>query len=202
MASSKPSLTQTPSQTVGPYFAYGMLPREYGYAWNSVVGNTLVTDDDTPGERIELAGTVYDGAGDPVVDALIEIWQPNAAGFFDHPADDRTGKSVQARFHGFGRCGTDTEGRFGFHTIKPGALSPAQAPHINVIVMMRGILVHGFTRIYFADEVDANAADPVLQSVPKERQASIVCELDAVPTPRYRFDIHMQGDAETVFFDV
>ena len=170
------SLKQTPSQTVGPYFAYGLVPEQYGYAFRS------------------LAGAI-------VPDALIEIWQADARGRYAHPADPR---GSNAPFKGFGRCGTgtDPQNRFVFETIKPGSPDDRQAPHVNVIVFMRGLLLHAYTRIYFADEAAANARDPVLASVPPDRRATLLAERHA--TSRgvvYRFEIRMQGERETVFFD-
>jgi len=191
---------QTPSQTVGPYFAYGLTPEQYGYRLASIAGADLRTPD-AEGQRIRIEGRVFDGAGAAVNDAMIEIWQADARGRYAHPADPRGNKA----FRGFGRCGTgtDAECRFVFDTVKPGAVDERQAPHVNVIVFMRGLLTHLYTRIYFADEEAANAGDPVLQSVPAARRDTLIAqrnERDGVPV--YSFDIHMQGDRETVFFDV
>jgi protocatechuate 3,4-dioxygenase alpha subunit len=195
------SLGQTPSQTVGPFFAYGLSPQQYGYQYRSAFV-AKVASDDTPGRHIRVEGRVYDGEGKVIDDALIEIWQADAEGRYPHPADPR-GRNVP--FGGFGRAGTgsDPESRFVFHTIKPGAPGDGQAPHINVIVLMRGMLLHAYTRIYFADEAEANARDPVLGSVPEERRATLIAEPAETPSGTlYRFDIHMQGERETVFFDV
>jgi protocatechuate 3,4-dioxygenase, alpha subunit len=194
-------LKQTPSQTVGPFFAYGLTPEQYGYPFHSLAGATLV-DDDTPGERIRVTGRVLDGAGNPIPDAMIEIWQADGEGRYAHPADQR-GSNV--RFKGFGRCGTgtDPEHRFVFETIKPGPIGDAQAPHVNVIVFMRGMLCHVYTRIYFDDEADANARDPVLASVEEARRHTLIAVRKSAPHGTvYRFDLHMQGPEETVFFDV
>lgn len=194
-------LQQTPSQTVGPYFAYGLTAVQYGYPHTSIAGGTLTTAD-TEGDRITIIGRVLDGEGQPVSDAMIEIWQADAKGRYAHPADPR---GPNAPFKGFGRfgTGTDPESRFLFHTIKPGAADGRQAPHINVIVFMRGLLTHAYTRIYFADEAAANAKDPVLAAVPAERRRTLIAERAETPEGVvYRFDIHMQGDAETVFFDI
>lgn len=194
-------LRQTPSQTVGPYFAYGLTPEQYGYPFRAVAGAVL-TDDDTPGERIRITGRVLDGDGAPVPDAMIEIWQADAEGRYAHPADQR-GSNV--RFKGFGRCGTgtDPEHRFVFDTIKPGASEDGRAPHINVIVFMRGLLSHVFTRIYFADEAEANAGDPVLANVDEAQRGTLIAARKTTSAGTvYRFDIHMQGPDETVFFDV
>ncbi len=191
----QPSFGQTPSQTVGPFFAYGLTPTQYGYDWPSLVGPDMA-DETTAGYRIRIEGQVLDGAGVPVADALIEFLQADSTGRYCQTDTSNT------RFTGFGRCGTgtDPESCFRFETIKPGVLDRAQAPHINVTVLMRGLLLHAFTRMYFADEEAANAADPVLAEVPSERRHTLVAKL--VSQGVYRFDIHMQGENETVFFDV
>jgi protocatechuate 3,4-dioxygenase alpha subunit len=194
-------LGQTPSQTVGPFFAFGLTAPQYGYAYNALASNTLMSEDD-PGERITIAGRVLDGAGEAINDAMIEMWQADAAGRYAHPADPRASNQ---RFRGFGRCGTgtDAESRFVFHTIKPGRVDGLQAPHVNVIVFMRGMLSHAYTRLYFSDETEANARDPLLLSVPEERRQTLIARREKTQgAPVYRFDIRMQGDAETVFFDV
>ena len=194
-------LKQTPSQTVGPFFAYGLTPEQYGYPFRSLAGPILV-DSDTPGERIRITGRVLDGEGNPVPDAMIEIWQANAEGRYAHPADQR-GSNV--RFKGFGRCGTgtDPENRFAFETIKPGPIGDGQAPHVNLIVFMRGMLSHVYTRIYFADEGEANAHDRVLASIDEARRDTLIAAREMTPGGAvYRFDLHMQGPDETVFFDV
>ncbi len=195
------ALKQTPSQTVGPYFAYGLTPQQYGYPLSSFADGDL-TEDGTEGEAIQIEGRVLDGAGAAVADAMIEIWQADHQGRYAHPGDPR-GSNLS--FKGFGRfgTGTDTESRFLFKSIKPGQVDDEQAPHINVIVFMRGLLSHTYTRIYFGDEAEANARDPVLASVPPDRRQTLIADLiDAGGSKTYRFDIHMQGDQETVFFDV
>jgi protocatechuate 3,4-dioxygenase, alpha subunit len=188
-------LGQTPSQTAGPYFAYGLTPAQYDYDWVSLAGPNMA-DATTLGQSICIEGQVFDGAGVPITDALIEFWHANSAGQYL--------RSVQpnSAFTGFGRCGTGTEpgGRFRFQTIKPGALSPIDAPHINVTVLMRGLLLHAFTRLYFGDEVSANDCDQVLAVVPAERRLTLMAHHTGHGV--YRFDIRMQGDAETVFFDI
>ncbi|MGL4438991.1 MAG: protocatechuate 3,4-dioxygenase subunit alpha [Bosea sp. (in: a-proteobacteria)] len=192
--SGKVLLGQTPSQTVGPYFAYGLTPQQYGYDWVSIAGPDMA-DGATQGTRITFEGQVFDGAGQPVTDAMIEIWQADAAGVYI----TEPGRNTQ--FTGFGRAGTGTvrDGLFRFSTIKPGAPSVEEAPHINVIVTMRGLLMHTFTRAYF--EGDArNAADPVLMQVPENRRDTLLARQTSPGT--WRFDVHMQGDAETVFFDL
>src|SRR5690606_27162064 len=166
----------------------------------SIASSDLRTSD-VEGERIRIEGRVLDGDGQPVDDAMIEIWQADPQGRYAHPADARGNKA----FRGFGRCGTGTDAdkRFVFDSVKPGAVDGQQAPHVSVIVFMRGLLSHLYTRVYFADEAAANARDPVLLSVPAERRATLVAERrDDGGVAVYRFDIHMQGDRETVFFDV
>ena len=192
-------LKQTPSQTLGPFFAYGLTPEQYGYAHRGIAGNTLAAPG-VPGEHVRIEGRIFDGAGAPIDDAMIEIWQADADGRY--AGADRDEAGVVA-FTGFGRCGSDDAGEFWFATIKPGAIGDGQAPHIGVIVQARGVLNHAFTRIYFADEAAANSADPVLQSVPAERRDTLIAVCRETPAgPVYSFDIHMQGDDETVFFDV
>ncbi|MGH6924991.1 MAG: protocatechuate 3,4-dioxygenase subunit alpha [Propylenella sp.] len=192
---------QTPSQTVGPYFAYGLAAPQYGYPYTAIASDR-VADEFVPGEHIRIVGRVIDGAGNPIPDALIEIWQADSEGRYAHPND---GRPSNQRFRGFGRhgTGTDPENRFIFNTVKPGRVDDKQAPHINVIVTMRGMLLHAYTRIYFSDEADANARDPVLQSVPAERRRTLIAERDETPGGVvYHIEIHMQGEEETVFFDV
>jgi protocatechuate 3,4-dioxygenase, alpha subunit len=191
------SSEQTPSQTIGPYFAYTLTPMQYGYNFTSLAGPRMV-DEDTPGERIRVAGQVLDGDGAPVPDAMIEVWQADAAGCYPDA-------SRQDGFTGFGRVGTGTApyNRFWFDTIKPGTTADGQAPHLNVMVFMRGLLSHLYTRIYFSDEATLNASDPVLGSVDETRRQTLIAKRKEAPGGTvYHFDIHMQGDAETVFFDV
>lgn len=202
--SGKNSLTQTASQTVGPYFAYGLTPEQYRYDFASLADGAMASDD-VSGERIRIEGVVFDGAGAPVNDAMIEIWQANAFGRYNHPDDRRDDRTLEPDFKGFGRVGTgtDSHNRFIFQTIKPGPISAGQAPYLNVIVFMRGLLSHAYTRLYFSDEAAANAQDPVLSQVPEDRRETLVAtRADTAVGPVYRFDIHMQGDRETVFFDV
>lgn len=191
---------QTPSQTVGPFFAYALTPEQYGYAFASIADGRLA-DDNTPGRRIRIEGRVFDGKGDVIPDAMIEIWQADEQGRYAHPSDPR-GSNVG--FKGFGRMGTgtDAQSRFVFDTIKPGSVDGAQAPHVNVVVFMRGMPTHAFTRLYFSDEAAANARDPVLATVPIERRPTLIATRDTnAAAAIYRFDIHMQGPDETVFFD-
>lgn len=195
------ALKQTPSQTVGPFFAYGLTPEQYGYPFRSIAGGNL-TVGDADGERIRIEGRVFDGEGKTVPDAMIEIWQADGQGRYAHPLDER---GSNTGFKGFGRVGTgtDPEHRFIFHTVKPGSVDGRQAPHINVIVLMRGLLLHTYTRIYFSDEAEANARDPALSAVPAERRTTLIAARETgLDGPVYRFDIRMQGENETVFFDV
>ncbi len=193
-------LKQTPSQTVGPYFAYGLSPEQYLYDFKSAF-TPVAAADRAEGEHIRLIGQVLDGAGAPINDALIEIVQADAHGRYVQTAQDieRTG------FAGAARCGTgtDAENRFVIETIKPGAAAPGDAPRIDVVLTMRGLLNHLFTRIYFDDEAAANAADPVLQQVPAERRHTLIARREVSGgRVSYRFDIRMQGDEETVFLDL
>jgi protocatechuate 3,4-dioxygenase alpha subunit len=191
-------LRQTPSQTVGPYFAYGLAPEQYGYNQNlSSIASSEMAEGDIEGQRIRVEGRVFDGKGEPISDALIEVWQADSLGRYAHPADPRGSNNT---FKGFGRCGTgtDKQHRFWFDTIKPGKVDFGQAPHLNVIVSMRGMLLHAFTRAYFSDE-PANATDKVLNAVPAERRDTLIAAHQGGGV--YRFDIYMQGERETVFFD-
>ena len=185
---------QTPNQTIGPYFHMG-IPRG--------VENVLVSEH-TQGERIYITGQVFDGEGKPVPDALVEIWQADAGGHFDHPADAERSKA-DPHFHGFGRCDTIKDGCFSFRTVKPGALAgpdgKLQAPHVDVRIFSRGMLIHAVTRLYFGGEA-ANETDAVLNSVDAARRPTLIASLErSGELPTYRFDIHLQGDRETVFFE-
>ncbi|EJL73051.1 protocatechuate 3,4-dioxygenase, alpha subunit [Variovorax sp. CF313] len=191
---------QTPSQTVGPYFAYGLTATQYGYDFDQPFDAVLALDA-AAGQRIRLEGRVIDGDGNPINDALVEISQPDGEGRYPQTPEEARAMGFRA----FGRVGTGTaEGnRFVFHTVKPGAQAPGEAPHINVIVLMRGLLLHAFTRVYFSDEAEANAKDAVLQSVPAERRHTLIAErVEQGGAVTYRFDIRMQGTDETAFFDV
>jgi protocatechuate 3,4-dioxygenase alpha subunit len=196
----KETLKQTPSQTVGPYFAFGMTPEQYGYNYGSIVGNDVEGIDSET--MVTLEGRLFDGKGDVIPDAVIEIWQADSQGRYNHPNDRRGSNRA---FKGFARhgTGTDPENRFVFHTVKPGSVDGEQAPHMTLIVFMRGLPDHAYTRVYFPDEAAANAQDPVLQSVPQDRRHTLVAQkTEREGRVVYRFDIHMQGDDETVFFDV
>jgi protocatechuate 3,4-dioxygenase alpha subunit len=184
----------TPSQTVGPFFHIGVD--------ESFIGPELVPRDHP--EALVLFGTVTDGQGAPVSDSMIEIWQANPAGRYAHPEDTREELPLTDGFNGFGRCVTDADGRYELVTLKPGQVpgrnGEPQAPHIEMSVFARGLLKRLVTRIYFPDEAEANAADPVLSSVedPKARATLVAVEEDG----GLRFDIKLQGERETTFFAV
>ena len=191
----------TPSQTVGPYFKYGLTPGS-DYAWNDAFGNDLVTPD-VSGERIRIVGQVFDGDGKVIPDSMMEIWQADAQGRFADPQDARA--APNAAFKGFGRCGADAKGSFEFRTIKPGPVpgpgGKPQSPHILLAVFARGMTQQAITRIYFEDEA-ANAADPILALVPADRRVTLTAKREQGDVATYRFDVHLQGDRETVFFDL
>jgi protocatechuate 3,4-dioxygenase, alpha subunit len=189
--------TLSASQTIGPFFHDGMLR-------DDAQCHSLVAPE-TQGFRIRLEGYVYDGDGLGVPDAMIEIWQANHHGRYNHPADQRTAP-LDPTFSGYGRCGSDASGFYWFETIKPGRVlfddRRMQAPHICVAVFARGLLNHLMTRIYFADE-PANGEDPVLGYVLAERQTTLLAQRQSSDGAiAYRFDIVLQGAGETVFFNV
>ena len=183
--------SQTPSQTVGPFFAHALTPA--GDRSECVPGHRIA-DETAPGVPIRIEGRLLDGLGDPVPDGMVEIWQADHEGVYGR---------IDAGFRGFGRAGTDPDGRFTFLTIKPGPVAPGLAPHASVAVFARGMLNHAFTRIYFSDEAAANAADPVLSSVESARRATLVAtRSERAGIQFYEFTIRLQGDRETVFLDV
>ena len=200
----------TPSQTVGPYFAYGLAPHSRchwqpspHYDSKETVGADLVTPDAT-GTRIRIEGRVLDGDGMPINDSMIEIWQADAQGRYASPRDSRA--RTNALFKGFGRSATDKEGAYSFDTIKPGTVpgpgGKPQAPHIMVCIYSRGMLRQIYTRLYFSDEA-ANGADPILALVPAERRGTLIAHKQpGAGQAVYGFDIRVQGDNETVFFDI
>jgi protocatechuate 3,4-dioxygenase alpha subunit len=183
----------TPSQTVGPYFAIGL-------TWED---GAEVVPEGSEG-AFWIRGRVFDGNGDPIPDAVIETWQADPDGRFDHP-DDPRGAVDWGSFRGLGRSGTDDEGRYAIYTVKPGPLpapdGATEAPHIDVSVMCRGLLARLPTRIYFPEEEAANASDPVLSSLPASADASTLMAVED-GEGGYRFDIRLQGEGETVFFSV
>lgn len=192
----------TPSQTVGPFFKYGLTPVGQ-YDWNDAFTNNLVTPD-VSGDRIRIEGRVFDGDGVPVPDCMLEIWQADSQGRFADPKDKRA--LPNAKFRGFGRCATDANGAFAFDTIMPGQVADPdgkpQAPHILLAVFARGMLRHFYTRIYFGGEA-ANEDDPVLALVPADRRATLIAAREpGNGNALYRLDLRLQGDNETVFFDI
>jgi len=203
---------ETASQTAGPYVHIGLAPQAAGFdIFANNFGNVLVAVG-TKGERIRIEGRVFDGIGTVLKDVLIEIWQANAEGRYAHPADRQPGKSLDPTFRGWGRSCTDFEsGVYAFDTIKPGSVmgrdKRPMAPHINAWIVARGINLGLNTRIYFGDEGEVNAKDPVLNVIEwEERRKTLIAErLDKKAGDGavvYRFDIRLQGDGETVFFDV
>jgi protocatechuate 3,4-dioxygenase, alpha subunit len=193
----------TPSQTIGPFAAPCLTPNEQGkttYAWLQLVNGNLVTPD-AVGERIRIEGKMFDGQGVPVDGILFEIWQADGQGRFAHPRDPRR---TNTSFKGFGRVESNMDGSFTFDTVKPGRVpgpnGTMQAPHVVVAIHMRGILSHLFTRIYFSDEA-SNAEDPILQLVPADRRDTLIAKRDASGAV-YRIEFRIQGDRETVFFDL
>ena len=179
-------LGQTPSQTVGPFYGYA-LP----YAGGPDVRAAWQPD------AIRLHGVVYDGAGDPIPDAILEVWGADAAG--RAPNERGSFQRDQHGFTGFGRAAVDRDGHYSFTTVKPGTAHGGSAPYLLVTVFARGVLHHLFTRAYFDDESDANATDPLLSSIDPARRSTLVAASDAPAS--YRFDIRLQGDDETVFLD-
>lgn len=223
-------LKETPSQTAGPYVHIGLAPGAAGFEiFRRELGRD-VAGPNALGERIRIEGSVIDGTGSPVRDALLEVWQANADGIYAHP---ESAGEVEPGFRGWGRVVTDFEtGEWGFDTIKPGAVKlgaepgsgrldpPSQAgedrqgrsegahhdtaPHISVWIVARGINIGLNTRIYFDDEAEANATDPVLNLIEWERRRDTLIARRSQRDGRvvYRFDIILQGDDETVFFDI
>lgn len=191
------TLPLTASQTVGPFFGPALLRED--------ARRHILVRPETVGERIRIEGRVLDGDGLPIPDAMVEIWQANAHGRYHHPADQGSAP-LDPSFTGYGRSGTDEDGRYWFETIKPGPVpfdeQQMQAPHICVIVFARGLLNHVVTRLYFEDE-PASADDAVLRCVPEERRMTLLARREAGDqVPLYRFDIILQGAHETAFFNL
>lgn len=210
MLSSIPQFKESPSQTAGPYVHIGLIPHQAGFnIFQKNFSNILVAPD-TAGERIRIEGRIFDGSGSSARDVMVEIWQANAAGRYNHPADRQEDKPTDPTFRGWGRTGTDFEtGLYTFETIKPGAVIGRKghrpmAPHVNVWLAARGINIGLSTRMYFSDEADANARDPVLNIVePQERRDTLIAQREERGGEIvYVFDIHLQGERETVFFDI
>jgi protocatechuate 3,4-dioxygenase, alpha subunit len=187
------ALPPTPSQTIGPFYHFAL----------PFPGGERLVDPDDP-DAVRILGTIYDGAGEPVVDAMVEVWQANRSGRYAHPEDDRGDLPLEEGFTGFGRCPTDGDGRYEFVTVKPGVVpgpnGRPQAPHIDVLIFARGLLRQLVTRIYFPDEEAANASDPLLASIedPAARSTLVARQLDGA----LEFDVHLQGENQTAFFDV
>jgi protocatechuate 3,4-dioxygenase alpha subunit len=181
----------TPPQTVGPFFRGSLLSQP----------RTVIAPPEVAGERFRIEGRVLDGEGAPVADAVVEVWQADADGRYRDPADVSVGTSTDG-FVGFGRSGTDAEGRYGFETVRPGRVGatdgPTQAPHLEVHVFARGLLDRLATRIYFEDD-DPAATDPFLSAVPEGRRDTLIARRRAAG--HYEHDLVLQGEAETVFFD-
>lgn len=198
-------LKETAAQTAGPYVHIGLAPGAAGFdIYREELGRDIAGPN-AAGERIRVEGRVVDGMGAPIKDVLLEVWQANTDGHYAHPE----GGPVEEGFRGWGRVITDFEtGAWGFDTIKPGATQDGklglQAPHLSFWIVARGINIGLNTRMYFADEAEANAADPVLNLIEWEhrRGTLIAPRSEDGARPLYRFDIRLQGDDETVFFDI
>ena len=184
----------TPSQTLGPFFSFSLTAKPLGQMRQS----------ETAGEPVHLSIRLFDGEGTPVPDGIIELWQADAAGKYEHP-EDKQPHSADPTFCGFGRMATDAAGTCLFETIRPGRVpgvpKSSQAPHINVIVLARGMLLPLFTRIYFAGD-PANSEDSVLAMVAEDRRPTLFAQPDAGRPGTWNFDIRLCGDRETVFFDL
>jgi protocatechuate 3,4-dioxygenase, alpha subunit len=203
-------LTETPSQTAGPYVHIGLIPHQAGFDIFGKPFSNLLAGPGVAGRRIRIEGHVLDGSGAPCRDVLLEIWQANAAGRYNHPADRQSDKPLDPAFRGWGRTGTDfASGLYQFETIKPGPVIGRRgykpmAPHINLWLAARGINIGLATRIYFEDEAALNADDPVLRMLepPERRQTLMARREERSGTVVYVFDVCLQGEHETVFFDV
>lgn len=205
-------LGQTPGQTLGPFFRQGLL-RSAGVFQvpglcdepRDVFGDVLAGPG-CAGERVIVEGVVYDGLGQPIGDALLEAWQANAHGRYHHPLDT-SGRELDPAFQCFGRAATDEAGRFRFETVRPGAVAgpggSVQAPHVNLVLGARGMTRHAFTRLYFEGD-ERLEADPVLTAVPAWRRPTLLARASGQRggASVYRFDIHLQGERETVFLDL
>ena len=209
----RPLMRETASQTAGPYVHIGLAPLQTGLSvFENNFGNVL-TNAQTQGQRIRIEGRVFDGIGTVLKDVLIESWQANAQGKYAHPADQQGGKTIDPNFRGWGRSCTDFDtGVYTFDTIKPGLVAGRSgrfmAPHISLWIVARGINLGLNTRLYFSDEAEANAKDAVLNLIEWEaRRTTLVAQrydadksIDGAVV--YRFDIRLQGEGETVFFDI
>jgi protocatechuate 3,4-dioxygenase alpha subunit len=201
-------LRETASQTAGPYVHIGLAPGAAGFEIFEQELGRDIAGPNAAGERISVEGIVYDGLDAPIKDVLIEVWQANSAGIYPHPEDSRAAQ-VEDGFRGWGRVISDFDsGLYRFDTTKPGAVmgrgGRMMAPHLNLWIVSRGIHIGLNTRMYFADETDANAADPVLNLIEQaERRKTLIANRQMQGgKPVYRFDIRLQGDGETVFLDI
>ncbi|MEO5765459.1 MAG: protocatechuate 3,4-dioxygenase subunit alpha [Casimicrobiaceae bacterium] len=208
MVNQLPYVKETASQTAGPYVHIGLAPKVAGFDIFDRNFSNILAGPKTRGERITVEGRVIDGSGTPLRDVLIEIWQANAAGKYNHPADTQR-KAIDKSFRGWGRaCSDFATGVYTFETVKPGSVmgrnGRAMAPHVNFWIVARGINIGLATRMYFADEDAANADDPVLNLIEweKRRQTLLAERIARKGKVVYRFDINLQGPDETVFFDV
>ncbi|WP_319533094.1 protocatechuate 3,4-dioxygenase subunit alpha [uncultured Cohaesibacter sp.] len=199
-------LKETASQTAGPYVHIGLAPGAAGFDIYRQELGWDIAGPNARGERIRVEGLVIDGTGSPVKDVMFEAWQANADGNYAHPEG---GGDVEEGFRGWGRVITDfATGEWGFNTIKPGKVpgrsGSIMAPHINLWIVARGINIGLNTRLYFDDEVEANAADPVINVIEWERRRKtlIAKRMERDGQIVYRFDIRLQGEDETVFFDI
>jgi protocatechuate 3,4-dioxygenase, alpha subunit len=194
-------LQETPSQTAGPYVHIGLALAAAGHPTREQEIWNAMAKPGAPGEHILLLGHVYDGNGHLIRDAFLEFWQADHQGRYDSEFN------LEKPFNGFGRTATTDEGEWTLETVKPGVLNNAagvpMAAHINVSLFARGINIHLQTRLYFDDEAEANAVDPVLNLIeqPQRRQTLIAKRCTVDGKLAYRFDIRVQGEAETVFFD-
>ena len=187
------SLLTTASQTLGPFGAIIFDPTEV----------RDIAPAGVAGERITVRGRIVDGDGLAVSDATLEIWQANSHGKYAHPEDVQE-KPLEDNFKGFGRVSTTRDGTFQFTTIKPGCVpglnEATQAPHLTLVIFMRGLLKHLVTRVYFEGET-ANTEDPILKLVPEQRRATLVAAKQAGAQNAFEWHVHLQGEHETVFFD-
>jgi protocatechuate 3,4-dioxygenase alpha subunit len=203
-----PYMKETASQTAGPYVHIGLAPKQAGFDIFHKNFTNVLAGPKTKGEHIRIEGRVIDGSGTPVRDVLIEIWQANAAGKYNHPGDKQV-KPIDKSFRGWGRgCSDFNTGVYAFDTIKPGAVmgrnKRPMAPHVNFWIVARGINIGLATRMYFSDEAAANAKDPVLNIIEWEtRRTTLIAQREVRKGQVvYQFDINLQGPDETVFFDV
>lgn len=205
-------LGQTPGQTLGPFFHQGLLRTRAVFQVPGLCNDAsdvfdhVLVQPATFGERIAIEGVVYDGLEQPIGDALLELWQANAHGRYHHPLD-ASGREIHRAFRGYGRAATDPRGGFVFRSIKPGPVAgpggSTQAAHLNLVLGARGMTRHAFTRVYFHGDVRL-AEDPILSLVPERRRSTLLAKATGQRdgATLYRFDIHLQGENETVFFEV